>query len=133
MRLGIIAITTLSFFARGAAAQLATSPDANPVGTWRGNSVCVARASTCKDEVIVYRIARQGGQDSLSLDGRKVVAGREEEMGVLACQLNAPRAYITCVIPSGTWRFRPRHDSLVGQLRLKDGTLFRNVNAVRSR
>lgn len=82
--------------------------------------------------MVVYRIALRT-RDSLSVDARKIVEGREEEMGVLACELNAARAIITCGIPNGKWRFAVRHDSLVGQLRLKDGTWFRDVHAVRSR
>ena len=133
MRFRLIALVIFSLTARGAAAQLRTSPDANPVGTWRGTSTCVVRPSACKDEAIVYRIALKGSRDSLAIDGRKVVDGREVEMGVLACELNAPRAYITCVIPTGKWRFTARHDSLIGQLRLSDGTLFRDVHAIRLR
>jgi hypothetical protein len=133
MQLRLIALAAIPLITRTAAAQLATAPDANPIGTWRGKSACVARQSACKDEVVVYRIALKGRNDSLAIDGRKVIDAREVEMGVLACQLNAPRAYITCVIPSGTWRFRARHDSLIGQLRLKDGTWFRDDHAVRSR
>jgi hypothetical protein len=133
MRFRFIALAAIPLITRGAAAQLATAPDASPIGTWRGTSACVVRPSACKDEVVVYRIALKGRNDSLSIDGRKIVEGKEVEMGLLACQLNAPRAYITCVIPTGKWRFRARHDSLVGQLRLQDGTLFRDVHAVRSR
>jgi hypothetical protein len=133
MRFRLIGLAAVPLAARGAAAQLATAPDANPVGMWRGTSACVVRPSACKDEVVVYRIAQKGRNDSLSIDGRKIVEGKEIEMGLLACQLNAPRAYITCVIPTGKWRFRARHDSLVGQLRLQDGTLFRDVHAIRSR
>jgi hypothetical protein len=133
MRFRLIVLAAVPLIARAAAAQLVTSPDANPVGTWRGASTCVVRPSACKDEVVIYRIAQKGRNDSLSIDGRKIVEGKEMEMGLLACQLNAPRAYITCVIPTGKWRFRARHDSLVGQLRLQDGTLFRDVRAVRSR
>jgi hypothetical protein len=133
MRVGVIAVVASLVIARGAAAQLATSPAANPLGTWRGSSRCVARQSACKDETVVYRIARKGLRDSLLVDARKVVAGQEEDMGSLACQINASRALITCAIPTGKWRFRVRHDSLVGQLRLEDGTWFRDVLATRSR
>jgi hypothetical protein len=132
MRPGLLALAGLALFTRGASAQLIAAPDANPLGTWRGSSVCVARPSACRDELVVYRIALRT-RDSLSVDARKIVEGREEEMGVLACELNAARAIITCGIPSGKWRFAVRHDSLVGQLRLKDGTWFRDVHAVRSR
>ena len=53
----------------------------NPVGSWRGTSRCLVRPSACNDEVVVYRAARVGTSDSLSLDARKIVSGQEEEMG----------------------------------------------------
>ena len=132
MRFEFFVLACLALLTRGASAQLIAAPDANPVGTWRGASVCVARPSDCTDEVVVYRIALKGSRDSLSVAGRKLVGGREEEMGALACELNAARAIITCGVPGGKWRFAVRHDSLVGQLRLKDGTWFREVRALRA-
>jgi hypothetical protein len=131
MRLRFIALSTFLLIGRGAAAQLATSPEANPIGTWRGTSHCVARAAGCKDELIVYRIARRG-RDSLSVDTRRVVDGQEAATAMLACELNAPRAYITCAAANGKWRLRVRHDSLMGQLRLPDGTWSLDVHAVRA-
>lgn len=132
MRFRFAALAASVLIARNASAQLVASPAANPVGVWRGTSTCVVRPSACTDEVVVYRIARKGANDSLSVDGRKVVDGREVEMGALACDLNAPRAFFTCVIPTGKWRFIARHDSLIGQLRLRNGTRVRDVLALRS-
>jgi len=132
MRLGIIALGLVLLFTRGASAQLVAAPDASPLGTWRGTSRCVVRPSACKDESVIYHIALKGS-DSLSVGALKVVNGREDDMGTLACELNAARAFITCAIPNGKWRFAVRHDSLVGQLRLRDGTWFRDVHATRSR
>lgn len=132
MRLRLIIPASLALITRGASAQLIAAPDANPLGAWRGRSVCVARPSACTDEVVIYRIALSKSGDSVSVEGRKVVDGREEAMGVLACELNATRAIITCGVPNGKWRFAVRHDSLVGQLRLKDGTWFREVRALRA-
>ena len=132
MRFSLIALAAFPLITSAAAAQLATSPDANPLGTWRGSSRCVVRPSDCTDETIVYRIVRKGINDSLSVDARKVVDEREQEAGLLACQLNAPRAYITCLVPEGRWRFTVRHDSLIGQLRLLNGTWVRELHAVRS-
>lgn len=132
MQLRLVVLVAFSLVGRTAGAQLATAPDANPLGTWRGTSRCVAGAATCKDEVVVYRVRKATG-DSLSVDARRVVDGREQDTALYACELNAPRAYITCVIPAGKWRFRVRHDSLVGQLRLHNGTWLRDVHALRSR
>ena len=116
--------------ARETAAQ-ASSSTPSPIGVWRGTSICLVRPSPCHDELVVYRIARMKTADSVSLDARKIVNGREEEMGVLRCQVSGAR--VTCAIPHGTWNFRIRRDSLTGELRLPAGTKFRDVRAARSR
>ena len=132
MRFRFIALLLFLLITRAASGQLVAAPDASPVGTWHGTSACVAQPSGCMDERIVFRIALEAS-DSLSVDARKVVDGREEAIGRFACELNAARAFMTCLIPNGRWRFTVRHDSLVGQMRLRDGTKIRDVNAVRSR
>jgi hypothetical protein len=114
------------------AASQAAPDSATPVGVWRGTSSCLVRPSPCHDEIVVYRITRMSASDSLSLDARKIIDAREVEMGVLACRLSTPTASLTCPIPSGVWRFTVRGDSLVGELRLADGTRFRDVRTARS-
>ena len=127
----LAALLALGVLARPVPAQ-ATAAAANPVGVWRGTSLCLVRPSPCHDEVVVYRISRSNGSDSLSMDARKIVDAREEEMGVLACRLAALGASFTCAMPHGVWRFTIRRDSLVGELRLPDSTKFRDVRAARS-
>jgi len=116
----------LGLFSHGAFAQRPTTTRSNPVGVWRGTSRCLVRPSPCNDEVVVYRIAREGAADSLLVDGRKIVNGREDEMGVLGCRLNPSNAQLTCIIPNGAWRFTVRGDSMIGELRLPDSTTFRD-------
>lgn len=108
----------------------AARPD--PVGTWRGTSLCQVRPSACNDETVVFRITRTPVRDSLALDGRRIVNTAEVEMGVLGCRLDAPSARLTCPIPSGVWQFTIRGDSLVGELRRPDGTKTRDVRTARS-
>lgn len=108
-----------------------TAPPA--IGTWRGTSLCLVRPSACHDEVVVYRITATAVRDSLSMDARKIVNGAEEEMGVLGCRWSAPSAQVTCSMRNGVWQFSVRGDSLVGELRLPDGTKFRDVRTQRSR
>ena len=81
----------------------------------------------------MYRIARLMASDSLSVDARKIVNAREEQMGVLACGLSTQNSSITCTMPNGVWHFTIRRDSLVGELRLPDHTKFRDVRTARSR
>lgn len=131
----IVLSVIVSLLAFGAGAQSAPQQPAaiSPVGVWRGTSVCLVRPSACKDEVIVFRIAQAKSADSVMLDGRKVVGGVEDEMGVLACTFTAQNGQLTCALPQGIWQFRVRHDSLVGALRLTDGTKVRDVRTIRSR
>jgi hypothetical protein len=130
-RFSILAVATT--FALGRSARAQAPGAANPVGVWRGTSLCTVRPSSCNDEVVVYRITRAKTSDSLSIDARKVVSGREEEMGVLTCYAAAPNAQVTCTMRNGVWHFTIRGDSLVGELRLLDNTKFRDVRTARSR
>ena len=104
-----------------------------PLGVWRGNSSCLVRPSACNDENVVYRITRAPSRDSVAFDARKIVNGKEVEMGVLRCRVASPGTQITCAIPNGVWHFSIRGDSLVGELRLSDSTRFRDVRTARSR
>jgi len=125
------ALAVAGLLARGALAQDAASKS-NPVGVWRGTSVCTMRPSACKDEIVVYRIARVNGSDSLTFDARKIVNGQEEEMGVIGCHSAASGSQVTCAMPNGVWHFTIRGDSLVGELRLPDNKKFRDVRTARS-
>lgn len=129
-RFAYLAVIAYSAFARHLPAQ-APSPD--PAGIWRGTSLCQVRPSACKDESVVFRISGTTTPDSLQLDGRKVVNAAEVEMGVLACRFDRPTARLTCPIPNALWQFTVRGDSLVGELRLADGTKVRDVRTGRSR
>lgn len=131
-RIPLAGLVVASLLASGLRAQSPSQHSINPLGTWRGTSVCLVRPSACHDETVVYRIARMNGGDSLKLDARKIVGGQEQEMGVLTCVLKSPNATLTCVIPHGTWLFRVHDDSLVGELRQPDNKKFRDVRAIRA-
>lgn len=128
---GITGLLIASLSAVSAAQTPSQHSAMNAVGVWRGNSVCLVQPSACHDEIVVYRITRAKAADSLSLDARKIVGGDEQEMGVLNCRFTSTNALITCAIPRGTWQFRLRGDSLVGELRLPNNTKFRDVRAAR--
>jgi len=131
LRTNIVLALAVGLLARGTYAQSPTVA-ANPVGVWRGTSSCLVRPSACTDETVVYRITRVNASDSLAIDGRKLVNGQEVEMGVLGCRVTTTGAQLACIIPSGVWRFMIRGDSLVGELRLPDGTKYRDVRTARS-
>jgi hypothetical protein len=129
-RFAYLAAIIGSVLARRVPAQ---APRPDPVGTWRGTSLCQVRPSACHDESVVYRITRTTTRDSLALDGRKIVNAAEVEMGVLGCRLEATNARLTCPMSNGVWQFTIRGDSLLGELRLSDGIKVRDVRTARSR
>lgn len=130
MRYHVALMAAGCLLSRDALAQ-ATTATPGPIGVWRGTSLCLVRPSPCNGEVVVYRITRAIAPDSVAIDARKIVKGREEEMGVLTCGFTA--AQLTCSMPRGVWRFTVRGDSLLGELRVSDGSKFRDVRAARSR
>ena len=71
--------------------------------------------------------------DSVAVDARKIVRGEEEEMGVLPCHVTPLNGQVTCTMPQGVWHFSVRRDSLVGELRLRDNTRYRDVRTMRAR
>lgn len=129
-RLACLAAIISGVLARHVSGQ---APRPDPVGTWRGSSLCQVRPSACHDETVVYRITRTAVRDSLAMDGRKIVDAAEVDMGALGCRFDAASARLACLIPNGVWQFTVRGDSLVGELRLPDGTKVRDVRTVRSR
>jgi hypothetical protein len=132
LRANFIVLAAACLLARGAFAQDAAAKS-NPVGDWRGTSVCTVRPSACNDENVVYRIMRVNASDSLTIDARRIVNGKEVEMGVIGCRSAASGAQVTCAMPNGVWHFTIRGDSLVGELRLPDNSKFRDIKASRSR
>jgi hypothetical protein len=129
-RTNIVALVAACLLAHAALAQEAAS---NPVGVWGGTSLCQVHPSPCNDEIVVYRITRVNATASLSVDARKIVNGKEEEMGVLGCLLDARGTRFTCTNPKGVVRFTVRGDSLVGEARLHDNTRYRDIRTARSR
>jgi hypothetical protein len=129
-RLAYVATIISCVLARYLPAQAARL---DPIGTWRGTSLCLVRPSACHDESVVYRITRTTARDSLTMDARKIVNATEVEVGVLGCRFDAPSARLTCTMPNGVWRFTIRGDRLVGELQLPDGKRFRDVRTARSR
>ena len=136
MRIHCICLALASLLAASARAQAPARADAtSSLGTWRGTSVCLVRPSPCNDEVVVYRITRSSGRDSVAIDARKIVRGQEEEMGVIDCGVGSTGSAdvaLTCSMRNGVWRFTVRRDSLVGELRLPDSTRFRDVRTARA-
>jgi len=88
------------------------------VGEWRGRSLCVTTTRpACTDETVVYHIARHApGVEAFDIKADKIVAGKEEFMGDLACSFEPSRQQLLCPQGQGRWQFRWDGAQLVGVL-----------------
>jgi len=100
----------------------ATDDESKIAGTWRGDSVCVEKGTSCHDEIAVYRIAAiPGKRGYLTVTGGKVVGGKEIVMG------------------SGEWRYdrgvitlKIDGDKIEGTFILPDKTVLRRITLKKS-
>lgn len=107
----------------------APSPDLRAMiaGTWRGNSVCLDRASPCHDEVNVYRFAKIAGKPYIFLvtaskvvDGKEIVMGSGQwryDDGAKTLVSESPRIRLTIL----------RANWMEGALSLDDGREYRKI------
>jgi len=100
-----------------------------PVGSWRGQSTCLVRASACHDEDSLYRVvAVAGSQTKMTLTANKIVDGREINMGTSECSFSRDTHILQCSLPNGAIiRFELKDDSLNGTMTLADGTAWRRI------
>lgn len=112
-------------------AGFATAESAKDVlGEWEGKSMCQVSRSACHDEDVVYHITElPSGKFSWKAD--KIIAGKCETMGVLACTFG--NKTLVCRVDKGTWTFHVDGTRMTGTLRLTDGTLYRSVDVKRVR
>ena len=98
------------------------------LGNWQGGSSCVAKNTACRDEAVVYHIAKlseRPGYVSVSAD--KMVAGKAINMGVLEFRYNPDEHTLTCEYSQGIWRLKFDGGTMEGTLTQPDRTVFRRV------
>lgn len=97
-------------------------------GRWRGNSSCVAKDTGCRDETVVYHIARlldKSGYVSVTAD--KLVNGRPVNMGTLEFRYDHDQRALVCEYSQGVWRFKLDSGKMEGTLIAPGNTVFRRV------
>jgi hypothetical protein len=105
-----------------------------PSGTWRGQSTCLVKPSSCRDEDSVYRIAAVARSETrFTLDANRIQDGREVNMGTSECSYAPATHVLTCPLPNkSTVRFDLTGDALTGTMTLADGTVWRKIALRRS-
>src|SRR5262252_8680739 len=104
-------------------------PVSSPVGTWRGDSICVVRSSACNDEDSKYRFAlEEDTPDRVRLAAAKIVNDREVLMGTSDCRYDSQKHALDCSLPNETaMHFEVNGSTMKGTMKLRDGTLWRTI------
>lgn len=107
-----------------------TAPDevSRFVGKWRGDSSCVAKQTACRDETVVYQVARlpeKAGYVSVTAD--KIVNGNAVNMGILEFRYDQDQHVLVCEYSQGVWRLKVDGGKMEGTLTRPDNTVFRRV------
>ncbi|HKP74978.1 MAG TPA: hypothetical protein VJT67_05510, partial [Longimicrobiaceae bacterium] len=100
-----------------------------PVGTWRGTSLCTPGHPACHDETVVYRIRAAGEQFEIAAS--KIVNGQEEFMGNITCDFTADTHVLNCPTSYGLWNFTIAGGRTMTGTLVARNELFRNVSVAR--
>ena len=111
----------------------ATDDESKAAGTWRGDSVCVEKGTSCHDEIAVYRIAAiPGKRDYLTVTGGKVVDGKEIVIGSGEWRYDRGMHTLTVELPRGVITLKIDGDKIEGTFILPDKTVLRRITLKKS-
>jgi hypothetical protein len=111
----------------------ATDGESKIAGTWRGDSVCVEKGTSCHDEIAVYRIADiPGKRGYLTVTAAKVVDGKEIVMGSGAWRYDSGMHTLTVELPRGVVTLKIDGDKIEGTFILPDKTVLRRITLKKS-
>jgi hypothetical protein len=98
-------------------------------GTWKGTSLCQDKNSSCHDENVVYYISKDSGANSYQIDGKKIIDGKEHDMGTLAFLLDPGKniLFLADSINHFKWEFKISGMEMHGTL-ISNGNLFRVID-----
>ena len=103
-------------------------------GAWRGNSVCTAAKSACRDEVNVYRFSAIADRPNhFFCTGAKISDGKEIVMGSGELTYDASKHMLQTVTSNPGIRLILNRENLDGALSLADGTVYRRIHLKKSR
>ena len=99
--------------------------DSSITGVWKGTSICQIKNSPCHDENVVYYITKAAA-GKFNIDATKIVGGKEEDMGIIGCQLDRKNSRLLSSDYNSKWIFNFNGKNLNGIL-YHDGALYRII------
>jgi hypothetical protein len=112
----------------------ATEDESKIGGTWRGESVCAEKGTSCHDEVAVYRIAGiPEKRGYFMVTGGKIVDGKEIVMGSGEGRYDSGKHTLTVELPKGVIALKIDGDKIEGTFVLPDKTVLRRITLQKSK
>ena len=127
MRNRVLLTGTLLLICAGAA--IGEDDGSGLVGRWTGDSICVGDRPACKNESVVYRIAKPPDRSgNVRIEADKIVGGSVVNMGAIDFKYDREAKTLTGQIPIGVWRFTVADKAMEGTLTLMpENTVMRRV------
>jgi hypothetical protein len=98
-------------------------------GDWKGISVCQIKNSSCHDEIVVYHISKNNGNDLYLIKAGKLIEGKENDMGTLNFSFDPKQKTLFSIdsVQQVKWDFKVTEKEMHGTLIYK-GKLFRIID-----
>jgi hypothetical protein len=98
-------------------------------GNWKGTSICQLKNSPCHDEIVIYHISGDNGNNSYQVSAGKIVDGKELDMGILNFSFDPQRKILFSVDSARNvkWEFKVTGKEMHGTL-VSKGSIYRIVD-----
>jgi hypothetical protein len=128
-------VSAIAAIAQNAPGNSSATDDESKIdGTWRGDSVCVEKGTSCHDEIAVYRIsAIPGKHGHFMVTGGKVVGGKEVVMGSGDWRYDSQTHTLTGELPKGVITLKIDGNKIEGTYILPDKTVLRRITLKKSK
>lgn len=126
----IIAMLGTTLFASGHDALNRTAFDqdeAQLIGNWAGDSICQVKNSACRDEKVVYHIAKGSDADNVTISADKIVDGKAINMGTGDYTYDRKNGTLINESEGRVWKFTVKGKAMEGTLTMPDKTVYRRV------
>ena len=102
------------------------------VGDWSGTSLCEVKPSPCHDENVIFRVSNPR-EDKITIQGIKIVDGKETTMGVNEWTYDQSTGALTWHIPRGDWKLIVDDNTMDGTLVVPHNVVFRKIHLKKSK
>ena len=129
----LVAIVVTGCLAKPLPKRSVASPpqeDSHLFGDWTGESVCQVKDSPCRDEKVVYHIAKGSEPTIVNVNADRIVDGKTVNMGTL--EFTYDKEASTLVNSDhGRWELILKGKKIEGTLTLANASLYRRVTLVK--